>query len=628
MRRYDRTGPSLAIFFFIFLTGPFVIPAASSAGRLATIPPQTSPTVSKYDGTITFKGDWAWKSRPETDPLQFVSPQTDNGPLVFQLTFSPSEKQGMHNVHGTLMARNGKYLTDYDATMLLEGVYMEDLGRLAAVAEPLHAVELPSGNTTTTSLSNNSTSIDTTSSSSSSDVTIKRGKRSEDIVAQSAALRKAAEMVLGLSESEAEAVLRAEEEKENAAAVGSNSSPGKNTTCRFSLELNFKRSENLAAAGTSTIKSKVDNSNDDGDGTIFSSFPLLPEDLQGTGTPSSSIAVTGELRALQCGFSIAITAAPADTAAYTAKATRYSMMMTLVGLIQIFFTVRQLEACSSTTAASRMSLLTLGQQGVQDAVLCLLHLTLAILVDPLFSSFATTACVQFCLFGIFELRMLLLTWRARRRGVVDPWTLHRELTSLYARFYGAVLASLVLCYNFRRYTHVLTFIIHGFWIPQIVKSAKSDTRPPLLSSYVIGISITRLVFPLYLFACPTNLLKIAPSVLMCVALVVLVASQAVVLLLQNLPGPRFGPRWFVPKKFLPAKYDYYRPCSTKRKGDIETGEEAEECVICMNPIDFENTGGAATMVAPCGHIFHSRCLTHWMGVKMQCPTCRAPLPPP
>ncbi len=51
-----------------------------------------------------------------------------------------------------------------------------------------------------------------------------------------------------------------------------------------------------------------------------------------------------------------------------------------------------------------------------------------------------------------------------------------------------------------------------------------------------------------------------------------------------------------------------------------------ECVICMNPADVGQAG--ARMVTPCNHFFHNHCLERWMDVKMECPTCRRPLPPP
>lgn len=50
-------------------------------------------------------------------------------------------------------------------------------------------------------------------------------------------------------------------------------------------------------------------------------------------------------------------------------------------------------------------------------------------------------------------------------------------------------------------------------------------------------------------------------------------------------------------------------------------KEAEQpvCPICMdetNRVDFET---------PCGHLYHSTCLATWMGMRRNCPACRAPL---
>ena len=100
---------------------------------------------------------------------------------------------------------------------------------------------------------------------------------------------------------------------------------------------------------------------------------------------------------------------------------------------------------------------------------------------------------------------------------------------------------------------------------------------------------------------------------------------------------------------MPQKYDYHRalppqgrvnPTITLSGGtnagaapaaapvaDIETEEGGVECVICLNTVDV--TGDArARMVTPCHHVFHTGCLTRWVDVKQECPTCRRPLPPP
>jgi len=36
---------------------------------------------------------------------------------------------------------------------------------------------------------------------------------------------------------------------------------------------------------------------------------------------------------------------------------------------------------------------------------------------------------------------------------------------------------------------------------------------------------------------------------------------------------------------------------------------------------------SVTQVTPCDHFFHFGCLQRWMDIKMECPTCRRPLPP-
>ena len=112
----------------------------------------------------------------------------------------------------------------------------------------------------------------------------------------------------------------------------------------------------------------------------------------------------------------------------------------------------------------------------------------------------------------------------------------------------------------------------------------------------------------------------------------LACAQVGVLLAQA----KLGPRCFIPRQFLPPKYDYFRAASRRSthgvprgdlgaEGDVETGDAGVECVICMTPVD---AGRAKTrMVTPCGHFFHPGCLQRWMDIKLECPTCRQSLPP-
>lgn len=113
----------------------------------------------------------------------------------------------------------------------------------------------------------------------------------------------------------------------------------------------------------------------------------------------------------------------------------------------------------------------------------------------------------------------------------------------------------------------------------------------------------------------------------------------------------YGPRFFLPKFFFPQTFDYFTNLPDL---DLEMcSEPNEDCVICLNSLhqspnvqngssetsNLNNNNGRThpyllrlssqkqVMQAPCQHKFHSLCLLNWMMIKMECPTCRHPLPP-
>lgn len=112
---------------------------------------------------------------------------------------------------------------------------------------------------------------------------------------------------------------------------------------------------------------------------------------------------------------------------------------------------------------------------------------------------------------------------------------------------------------------------------------------------------------------------------MCYILLLWMGFQVGVLTLQQ----RLGPRFFVPARFLPVKYNYERRINAQELSLLRCSandeEETIDCVICMVELDVD---GRDYMIAPCGHIFHRECLQGWMQVKMECPTCRHVLPEP
>ena len=177
----------------------------------------------------------------------------------------------------------------------------------------------------------------------------------------------------------------------------------------------------------------------------------------------------------------------------------------------------------------------------------------------------------------------------------------------------------------------LVFLFYSFYCPQIVYNVVSGTRKALSPLYLIGTSISRLFFPLYIFGCPNNFIYLLlvedasvfqVSPLTCYVLISWQFTQVAILLAQD----AFGARFMVPKRYVPVRYDYYRdvpvPSSAQQSGtEIEAGID---CSICLSTIDLHDNR-AQFMLTQCDHVFHTSCLRSWMAVKLQCPTCRAAL---
>jgi hypothetical protein len=107
---------------------------------------------------------------------------------------------------------------------------------------------------------------------------------------------------------------------------------------------------------------------------------------------------------------------------------------------------------------------------------------------------------------------------------------------------------------------------------------------------------------------------------------------------------RFGPAFFLPNRFAPvAGYDYHPLLPTPDAENALEGGGAGElpaettCSICMEDVDtYPDPADGPLLnlnarrnyaVAPCHHLFHTKCLQQWMAVKTICPLCKRPLPP-
>ena len=281
--------------------------------------------------------------------------------------------------------------------------------------------------------------------------------------------------------------------------------------------------------------------------------------------------------------------------------------------------MRHMETANSQAALTRVSVYTIAMQAGMDAFLCLMHLTTGIIVEALFNAFALAAFCKFVLFSMFEMRYFVSCWKAQlpQGAWGEAEQERREVSALYSRTYALCIALIVLGYRVPTLTFPLTTLGFSFWLPQIFWNVVKDAdprRPAFSTQYVVGMTCSRLVVPLYLHGWSGNFLHLKPNRLFCGVLVVYALAQMVVLLAQQ----KYGTSAVIPSSLIPAKYrpyDYHRKPRQRRRNEVE-------CVICMAII--EDTG-VGCMVTPCEHVFHADCLQQWMEIKMECPSCRAQL---
>ncbi|KAF9101847.1 hypothetical protein BGX29_005179 [Mortierella sp. GBA35] len=392
---------------------------------------------------------------------------------------------------------------------------------------------------------------------------------------------------------------------------------------------------------------------------------------------------------------------------FYSKAVNYAGLAGTVAFIQVFLLVRQMEYTLTPSSVSKVSYWTIAIQVFIDSYLCMLHLTTGVLVDFLFIPFVAASFFSFVLVAIFGMRYMLVIWRIQRPerrgrrsqaaaqaaaaaqaqaqaqattttesagaattnprpadtmpgGLPLPVTAARpappeddsprsDMQALYGRFYWMLIISLITLYKIaisstrvqNLMISVCAICLFSFWIPQIIRNVIRGSKKGLSLWFILGMSVTRLTIPVYFYGCPENLMGHEPTPWIW-GLVVWVTLQVGVLLLQDWLGPRF----FVPKKYLPPIYDYHPilPAADEESGAGRTSPGGhqhgpqQDCAICMLPIDTAASGAARLssvvgslgrlnyMLTPCGHLFHSDCLERWMRIKLECPNCRAFLP--
>jgi hypothetical protein len=315
------------------------------------------------------------------------------------------------------------------------------------------------------------------------------------------------------------------------------------------------------------------------------------------------------------------------------KAGNYSIMAVNLCIFQIVFIVLQMKFSQTQAGAAKISIVCICYQAILDATLCVGHLLLcAGLPTVFFNHFLWIALLKLILFCILEMRIIISIYQSRysqelaQEGMAG---LRRRLATLHLRFYGVFFLMLFLFFVNQTSPIVIVFLFYSCWIPQIIFNSYSGTRNAFHPMYLYGMAISRLFIPLYFLGCPHNFVfylveknEYKISYFACIVLIFWTGFQVLIIVLQD----KYGSRFFIPRKFLPERYDYYRYYQNVRSNEEIADEEdgvTNECIICYNNISL---AAGEYMVTPCNHLFHKNCLNQWMDIKLECPVCRTELP--
>jgi hypothetical protein len=304
--------------------------------------------------------------------------------------------------------------------------------------------------------------------------------------------------------------------------------------------------------------------------SLFASLPLPQScafsiDLQFS-RPNSSLplsrpahpwAIAGSIISPDCDISLELSGHALNYAHFIDRSSRLSLLLLFTSLANLVFTVRQLAALLATSsAAARVSLLSIGHLAILDSYECLFLLFITLSIRSSSTLFGVAAFVKFVTFAIFEMRMLLSSWRLRAPAEFDASieSLRRSLFCLYIKLYGAIACGLFVVYLYDSFPHAAALAIYSFWVPQIFHAAQHNHRRALQPSFVISNTLSRLVLPLYVFACPENILSPGGNMPMAYLLTCSTLAQAGVLLLQVYKGGAvFLPKWMKPKRYVTNK---------------------------------------------------------------------------
>ncbi|SCU94911.1 LADA_0G12244g1_1 [Lachancea dasiensis] len=358
-----------------------------------------------------------------------------------------------------------------------------------------------------------------------------------------------------------------------------------------------------------------------------------------------------------------------------------SLLLAGVALLaaQIYLILHQMQHTNTPSMVNKVSYMCFNMINFVDGSLATVFFVMTSSFPVLFLPLVVCSFACVILASVFEIRYLISIYASQANEQnVGIMTLLRRSTdeeaqttptvipdeasissSLYRTYFVKMFLSMIVIVavfntwprDLREITEsIAVFAANSYWVPQIARNAikggqptrrspsNDDTRhqrqnkAPLLSKFIIGTSIIRFLPVVYVYGVPDNIFNHHQDRKFIILVSIWLVIQIALLYSQEF----IGARWFLPNYTIPEGYSYHKGISSGEL--LEHGSSDNymvDCAICMTDVavyveDIPETHKVdqnGYMVTPCGHMFHTQCLESWMSYKLQCPVCRAPLPP-
>ena len=335
---------------------------------------------------------------------------------------------------------------------------------------------------------------------------------------------------------------------------------------------------------------------------------------------------------------------------YSKRTLDYSIFTSICCIVEIYLTSQFTKLVNTNDQmALNTDLYTILIHIMWTSLICGANFFMALTRNSSSYEYGMPSFCYFALFSIFLLRILFLAWRARNREITNMRLFRKKLLKFYLFFYVFLFLSLISVKIWYSYFICTLILISSTWICQIVYSAKKGTKPPMSYLYIISASFSKISLCFYLKGYKSNIFGYRPNYLKVFIISLIISIEAFILIIQKF----FGAKFIIPKKFRKQSYDYYR-----KENEINEEDKEVECVICLDKLrnlvnlyddndDINKKGNKIYkyfmknlekikrkrenrgdyMITPCHHLFHKKCLEHWLNVKNQCPYCRQQIPP-